>query len=66
MKEFYEFEQYMAEHINEVRYDTLSKLKPEEYPNFFNSDVTNAITNIVVSTDLAILRAYHSWLSGED
>lgn len=66
MKPFYEFEQYMADHLSEIRYDAISKLKPTEYPNFFNADVTNAITNISISTLLAVLRAYHNWSSEEE
>ena len=63
-KPFYEFSDYISEHISEIIYDTVSSLGNEWKPGLTLSqaDIT-LITKISQQNCLAVLRAYHNWIS---
>lgn len=64
MKEFYRFQEYLAEHASELAYDTVDSLREEWSPGLTLSaeDIT-LITKISQQNCLAVLREYHAWLS---
>ena len=61
-KPFYEFEEYCADHVRELAYDTAHDLQNEWNENLTLSqaDIT-LITKIAQKSSMAILRAYHNW-----
>ena len=64
MKEFYQFEEFLAEHASELAYDTVSSLQNEWKPGLTLSEEDIAlITKISQRNCLAVLREYHAWLS---
>lgn len=67
MKQFYQFQEYMAEHVPEIVYDTVSSLKEEWSPELtLSQQDIMLVTKIAQQNCLAVLRAYHDWISGPE
>lgn len=66
MKQFYEFEQYLLDHANELMYDSTRHIRAETFPAWMDAESAKAITSISVNSTLAVLRAYHEWVSESD
>ena len=66
MKQFYEFEQYLLDHANELMYDSTRHVNAESFPAWMNAEYVKTITSISVNSTLAVLRAYHEWASESD
>ena len=66
MKPYYEFTEYVAEHISEISYDTISSLRNEWKPGLtLSQDDITLVARISQQNCLALLRAYHNWVSEE-
>lgn len=67
MKEFYKFEEYVREHMQEFQYDVshlLAKSGNNELLSY-EPDLTQEISALCVSTTMSLLRAYHSFLQDQ-
>lgn len=64
IRPFYEFEEYLSNHVQEIAYDASYNLKEEDFPAIFASPVVQEpLQKLIKESCLAYLRAYHNWLN---
>lgn len=62
-KPFYNFERYLTEHEQELKYDSVFLIRGKiHFPELGeNPQLAREISAISYNTTLALLRAYHNW-----